>query len=191
GGDSDFDALLEKPVRAGKLHELLYRVANEQMKPLAGTAGGAEAVRLPVVSANATVADSAEASQPSEAPVATDGLRVLLAEDNPVNQKLSCALLDRFGHTTVTVDNGEKAVAAVVDGDFDVVLMDIQMPELDGIGATRRIRALDDSVRANVPIIAMTANTMPGDRETYIAAGMNDYVAKPVDRLLLRDALEA
>jgi len=106
--------------------------------------------------------------------------RVLLAEDNPVNRLLAKALLQRGGYEVETVDNGQQAVEAVVHGHYDVVLMDVHMPEMDGIEATRRIRELD-SQRRETPIVAMTANALEEDRQRCIAAGMNDYMAKPID----------
>jgi CheY-like chemotaxis protein/HPt (histidine-containing phosphotransfer) domain-containing protein len=110
-----------------------------------------------------------------EAPV----LRVLLAEDNKINQQFVRALLRKAGHAVDTVENGRQAVDAVRRGAYDVVLMDVQMPELDGVQATRQIRALD-SAKSGIPIIAVTAHAMTGAREQYLAAGMDDYVTKPV-----------
>jgi CheY-like chemotaxis protein len=112
------------------------------------------------------------------------GLSILLAEDNKINQKLAIALLAGAGHRVDIVENGHQAVGAVRRGDYDIVLMDIQMPELDGIEATRQIRALP-APKGNTPIVAMTARAISGAREEYIAAGMNDYVSKPIDRQLL------
>ncbi len=106
-------------------------------------------------------------------------LRILLAEDNPVNQKLALRLLDRMGYRADVAGNGLEAIAAIEGSNYDVVLMDIQMPELDGLEATRRIRRRwpgDDGPR----IVAMTANAMDGDREACLAAGMDDYISKPI-----------
>jgi CheY-like chemotaxis protein len=111
-------------------------------------------------------------------------LKVLLAEDNKVNQKFAVALLQKAGHSVTVTANGHEAVDAMRHGDFDVVLMDVQMPELDGIGATREIRAMAPP-RGQVPIIAMTANAMAGARAEYLAAGMDDYVPKPVQPEIL------
>ena len=122
----------------------------------------------------------------------TDGVtpvRVLLAEDNPVNQKLAQRLLERAGHTVTLVDNGRLAVEAVSANSFDVVLMDVQMPNMDGLEATRRLRASERGRRLHV--VAMTANAMQGDRERCIDAGMDDYVPKPVTPDYLARALEA
>jgi signal transduction histidine kinase/CheY-like chemotaxis protein len=111
-------------------------------------------------------------------------LRILLAEDNHINQKFVVALLSRYGHQVDIAENGHRAVAAVQLADYDVILMDVQMPELDGIQATGRIRAMPEPKR-NVPIIALTAHALTGMREDYLAAGMNDYVSKPIDATLL------
>lgn len=105
------------------------------------------------------------------------GLRILLAEDNPVNQEVAAAMLRKRGHLVEIADNGRKAVEAVRRGAFDVVLMDIQMPELDGFGATQEIRALLGE--RPLPIVAVTANVMPGERERCMAHGMDEYLAKP------------
>lgn len=109
---------------------------------------------------------------------ATRPLRVLLAEDNRFNQQFATLVLNKAGHSVEIAVNGVLAVDAVRRSDFDVVLMDIQMPELDGVGATRQIRALAEP-KASVPIIAVTAHTMAGAREEYLAAGMDDYISKP------------
>ena len=116
-------------------------------------------------------------------------LRILLAEDNPVNQKLAIRLLERMGYRADIAADGLAAVAAVERGPYDVILMDVQMPELDGLEATRQIRARwpDRALR----IVAMTANAMEGDRETCLAAGMDDYLAKPIRPEELALALDA
>jgi signal transduction histidine kinase/ActR/RegA family two-component response regulator len=115
-------------------------------------------------------------------------LRVLLAEDNPMNQKLALRLLSQIGLEADLATNGLEAIAADERDAYDVILMDVQMPELDGLEATRRIRAAGRSHRPW--IVAMTANAMEGDRETCIAAGMDDYVSKPIRPAELSAALE-
>ncbi len=115
---------------------------------------------------------------------------ILVAEDHPVNQQLIAALLKREGHKVTVVPNGERAVEAVQATAFDLILMDIQMPVLDGIGATRAIRALATPVAA-IPIVAITANALRGDMETYLAAGMTGYVSKPLRIEALREAMES
>jgi signal transduction histidine kinase/CheY-like chemotaxis protein len=115
-------------------------------------------------------------------------LRVLVAEDNQVNQLVIRTLLTNAGHSCDIAANGLETVAAVMRHPYDLVLMDIQMPELDGIGATRRIRALPHEA-GQIPIVALTANAMPEEREAYLAAGMNDYVSKPINRRKLFAAI--
>ncbi len=108
--------------------------------------------------------------------------RILLAEDNPVNQKLAIKQLEKRGHSTHVAENGQLAVEAWQTGEFDLILMDMMMPEMDGLEATRRIREIELAAghHHRIPIIAMTANAMTGDRERCLEAGMNGYVSKPV-----------
>jgi CheY-like chemotaxis protein/HPt (histidine-containing phosphotransfer) domain-containing protein len=109
-------------------------------------------------------------------------LHVLLAEDNVVNQRLAASLLRRRGHKVTIAANGREALAAVTAQPFDVVLMDVQMPEMGGFEATAAIRALETQRQApRMPIIAMTAHAMKGDRERCLAAGMDEYLTKPLD----------
>jgi len=114
---------------------------------------------------------------------------VLLVEDNPINQKVACLMLERIGHRVVVAANGKEAMAALQGNRFDVVLMDCQMPEMDGFEATRRIRAEEQAGR-HLPIIAMTANAMQSDREQCLSAGMDDYLSKPVRLSDLASMLE-
>ena len=116
------------------------------------------------------------------------GLRVLVAEDNEVNQIVIRATLEQMGYFCEVVSDGLEAVQQVYRGGFDVVLMDIQMPGMDGQAATRRIRALDGAA-GDIPIIALTANAMVADRESYLAAGMNGYVSKPISAKQLHAAI--
>jgi signal transduction histidine kinase/ActR/RegA family two-component response regulator len=125
------------------------------------------------------------ASRPEPTPPA---LRVLVAEDNLVNQVLIDALLQHLGHAVLIVGNGREAVERAAAGGVDLVLMDMQMPELDGLAATRRIRALAGAA-SRLPIVAMTANARPEDRQACLDAGMDDYVAKPIDIEALREAM--
>lgn len=116
-------------------------------------------------------------------------LAILIVEDNPVNQTVATRLLEREGHMVSLANNGQEGIAAVQEGNFDLVFMDIQMPILDGVGATQAIRALGGKY-ATLPIIALTANVMRGDSERYMAAGMNACLGKPIDRQQLRSVLE-
>jgi signal transduction histidine kinase/DNA-binding response OmpR family regulator len=116
--------------------------------------------------------------------------RVLLVEDNRVNQMLAAALLRRRGHVVTVADNGLEAVEAFRRARFDFVLMDVQMPEMDGLEATRRIREIERDRVFRVPIIAVTAHVLRADREMCLAAGMDDYVVKPIDPARLDTAIE-
>jgi PAS domain S-box-containing protein len=118
-------------------------------------------------------------------------LRVLLAEDNAVNQRLALRLLEQAGHRVTVVATGAAACEAVARAPFDVVLMDVQMPEMDGFAATARIRAGEAAGAPRLPIIAMTAHAMTGDRERCLAAGMDGYVSKPIAVAQLYDAIVA
>jgi CheY-like chemotaxis protein len=108
-------------------------------------------------------------------------LRILLAEDNPVNQKLARFAIEKMGHSIVMVNNGIRAVETSASGQFDLILMDLQMPEMDGFEATARIREAERSAGRHTPIVAMTAHAMHGDREQCLRAGMDDYISKPID----------
>jgi signal transduction histidine kinase/ActR/RegA family two-component response regulator len=123
-----------------------------------------------------------------ECAVAIAPLRVLLAEDNGINRKLAARLIENFGHRVTCVENGVAAVEAVRREHFDAILMDVQMPEMDGLLATAAIRKLDGE-RGRVPILALTAHAMRGDRERCLAAGMDGYISKPIRKAELRNAL--
>ncbi|MBI2149527.1 MAG: response regulator, partial [Acidobacteria bacterium] len=112
-------------------------------------------------------------------------LHILLAEDNPVNQKLALRLLEKRGHSVELVRTGLEAVDAVRSRAFDLVLMDVQMPDMGGVEATAMIREEEDASGRRLPIIAMTAYAMRGDRERFLAAGIDDYISKPVDAKIL------
>jgi CheY-like chemotaxis protein len=133
--------------------------------------------------------------EPSPAAIAAEPLdqrplRILLAEDNPINQKLAVTLLAREGHRVTVADDGAAALEALALGNFDLVLMDMQMPGMSGLEAAARIRA-DESDRQSrsVPIVALTANAYDEDRAACLAAGMNDFVSKPIRRELLFAAI--
>jgi signal transduction histidine kinase len=141
------------------------------------------------------VVQRATAAAPTAAPAVPDAaaaaplsaLKILIAEDNPVNQSVVIHMLRRLGHTADLADDGAAAVAAVAQRWYDVVLMDVQMPNVDGLTATRRIR---EAGGPQPRIIAMTANAMSGDREACLASGMDDYISKPIDLPALQAALE-
>jgi two-component system, sensor histidine kinase and response regulator len=115
---------------------------------------------------------------------------ILLAEDNIINQKLAVRILENRGHKVTVVGNGREALEALDKAEYDVVLMDVQMPELDGFQATAAIRAKELGGKAHLPIVAMTAHAMAGDREKCLMAGMDDYVAKPLKPVDLFQTLE-
>jgi CheY-like chemotaxis protein len=117
-------------------------------------------------------------------------LHVLLAEDNPVNQKVAARFLERLGCIVTVASNGREALDLCSSCHCDVIVMDCQMPEMDGLEATRLIRASVNEQISRTPIVAMTANAMPEDRARCLAAGMNDFIAKPVSMAELRATLE-
>jgi PAS domain S-box-containing protein len=162
----DFVALLTKPIKASQLYEVLMRVFGgipEEVSP-AGAEGG-----------------------PSAAAAERTPLKILLADDNAVNQQVALALLAKMGYRADVVVNGKEVLDALAHDRYDVVLMDVEMPVMDGLEASRRINQRWPAERPR--IIAMTANAMQGDRETCLAAGMDDYVSKPIRRAELAAAL--
>ena len=168
-----FAAYATKPIRHEELRAMLSLALRKQ----------SEAAPAPIVTRHTTYeAGNRLAGRPA---------RILLAEDNLVNQRVVLGMLKKMGLQADVVANGAEALHALETLPYDLVLMDVQMPELDGIGATRRIRQPDSAVRNHgIPIIALTANAMQGDRARFLAAGMNDHVAKPVSRQALAEALE-
>ncbi|HUT34725.1 MAG TPA: response regulator [Planctomycetota bacterium] len=117
-------------------------------------------------------------------------LRVLFAEDNPVNQRVGATILAKHGHTVALAANGKEALAALQHQSFDLVLMDVQMPEMDGFEATRTIRERERAAGGHIPIVAMTAHALKGDRERCLAAGMDDYIPKPIRPAQLIEIVE-
>jgi CheY-like chemotaxis protein len=170
------EAFLTKPVKFSHLRRLL--------------ASGAAPV-APAVAAAATAPATEPAPLPLSNPVPlVAARRLLIAEDNEINQKVVRLQLRKLGCESVAVNNGREALRVLgQDTAFDLVLMDCQMPELDGYDATRLIRALPGEV-AQIPIVAMTAHAMTGDREKCLEAGMDDYLSKPVRESDLVAALE-
>ena len=153
------DAILEKPVRQKDLINALTGIRSREMAP---TPPPPKRTSPDAASLRDTVA-----------------LRILLAEDNRINQQLALAILQRAGHSIDVAENGLQAVEAVRNDDYDLVLMDMQMPELDGLRACEQIRQLQ-SPKCDVVIVAMTADAMDGTRETCLSRGMNDYITKPI-----------
>ena len=133
----------------------------------------------------------AQDQAPAEATGRQRRMRVLIAEDSEVNQVLALAMLDSLGHEAVVAADGEAALRALARGTFDAVLMDVQMPVLSGLEATRQFREMEAGSGSRLPIIAMTANAMQGDREACLEAGMDGYLAKPIRRQQLAEALDA
>jgi CheY-like chemotaxis protein len=118
-------------------------------------------------------------------------LKILLAEDNPVNQKLALKLFEKFGYKADPVNNGHEAIESLKKNPYDLVFMDVQMPEMDGFEATEIIRKPGSGVlNSNVPIIAMTAHAMKGDEQKCIDLGMNDYISKPIEPQILLEKLK-
>lgn len=160
--DPHFVAFLAKPLHRAALLNVVRRGLGEAVAP--ETAAEADALALPA------------------------GLRVLLVEDNVVNQSMAVLMLRTLGVSAELASNGVEALAAIQRNRYDVVLMDMEMPEMDGLEATRRVRALPGR-HARTPIVAMTANALSGDRERCLAAGMDDYMTKPISRLRLQEVL--
>jgi CheY-like chemotaxis protein/HPt (histidine-containing phosphotransfer) domain-containing protein len=158
---------LTKPVRQSDLLDAVLRALS---------AGRAEA--------------AAEADDDVEQ-AASRPLRLLLAEDSLVNQRVAVGLLEMRGHHVTVANNGKEALAALARDTFDVVLMDVQMPEMDGMEATAAIRAGEAGTGRHMPIIAMTAHAMKGDRERCLAAGMDGYISKPIQTDTLYQAVES
>ena len=117
-------------------------------------------------------------------------LHILVAEDNPINQKLAVRLLQKQGHTSAVANNGREAVETWARQPFDAILMDMMMPEMDGLEATVTIREREKTTGSHIPIIAVTANAMVGDRDKCLAAGMDEYLSKPVDVVKLYEVLD-
>jgi two-component system, sensor histidine kinase and response regulator len=120
---------------------------------------------------------------------AARSLSILLAEDNPVNQRLALRLLEKAGHKVAVAENGHQAVDLYANGEFDLIMMDVQMPEMDGFEATAEIREREKQTGAHIPIIALTARAMSSDRDRCLSAGMDGYVSKPIKLDDLFDAI--
>ena len=164
-GSLDISTFLYKPIKQSELFNALISIVGAK-NPLSQ-------VPLPLL----TEADSMLP------------LNVLLAEDGLANQKLAIGLLKRWGHSVTVVENGIDAINTWANSDFDVILMDVQMPIMDGLEATKSIRSREAGSNRHVPIIAVTAHALTGDREKCLAAGMDGYVTKPFKKQALYEAI--
>jgi two-component system, sensor histidine kinase and response regulator len=162
-------AYLTKPVRQAELREAVIRVLHAKH----------EVLPVPLTT-HFSLPDKSDRLR---------GLHILLAEDNRVNQMLAVRLLEKRGHQVVLAETGEEALGALAQRSFDLVLMDVHMPGIDGIEATKAIREQEKSTGLHQPVIAMTALAMTGDRERCLAAGMDGYLSKPIDLQKLDEVL--
>jgi len=167
-GMASFDALLVKPVRASRLFDSIATVMSDRL--IASTSSVSEIDKnsaTPIAASNAVRADT----------------RILVVEDNMVNQIVATEILEQSGYIVETANNGQEAIDRLDTGGIDLVLMDCQMPVLDGFEASQKIRQTEqeNQVQSPLPIIALTANALKGDRERCLEAGMNDYITKPID----------
>jgi CheY-like chemotaxis protein len=174
----NFSAFLSKPIKPSQLFDTLAAIFGDTSPGLRGVDGHS------AVQNQTSVKPQTDMEMGIKHP-----LRILLAEDNPVNQKLALRILQQMGYRANVAANGLEALEAVAGQMYDVVLMDVQMPEMDGLEASRQICARW-SREARPRIIAMTANAMQGDRETCISAGMDDYITKPIRVNELVESLE-
>ncbi len=172
----NLQAVLMKPLKQSILHDTLCEIAlarsGATLAPAASTA-------------------SSIAAQAGE----ITGMKLLLAEDNHVNQMVACMMLEKMGHHVVVANHGEEAIVLLREQDFDAVLMDVQMPTLDGLSATQEIRRLEMQGQhfgqhQRIPIVAMTAHAMRGDRERCLEAGMDEYVSKPISPVAIKNILQ-
>ena len=153
-----FAACLSKPVKQSDLYDLILTTLGPPAQAQREPGGGS----------------------PRRAARRPKALNILVAEDNPTNQKLVVALLEQQGHRVALASDGRQALARAAEQDFDLILMDVQMPELSGLEASAAIRERESGTRTHVPIVALTAHAMTGDRERCLAAGMDGYVSKPL-----------
>jgi CheY-like chemotaxis protein len=165
---------LTKPIRQSELRDSIMRVLGTTSRTSAGST-------LPLISGPRQ--DVLQAEQRAR--------RILVAEDNLINQKFVRRLVEKQGHSVVVANNGREALNVLSEQEFDLVLMDVQMPEMDGFEATAEIRRREKATGKRQLIIAMTAHAMKGDRERCLKAGMDDYVSKPVGLAKMREILDS
>ncbi|MBN2408644.1 MAG: PAS domain S-box protein [Candidatus Aminicenantes bacterium] len=158
---------LGKPIKPSELKKAVLSVLGISAQPEAQTTPGSEAAPAP----------------------ARQTYRILIAEDNLVNQKVALYMLEKQGHQATGVMNGEEALNALEKGNFEIILMDVQMPKMDGLKATQEIRAKEKAAGTHIPIIAMTAHAMEGDRERCLKAGMDEYITKPLNSKQLAETI--
>jgi two-component system, sensor histidine kinase and response regulator len=168
------DAYLIKPVRRSELLQTILRIL---------------AAQPPAPQSVLTWRESARQMERELRPQGSSGLHILVAEDNVINQKYALGVLEKEGYSAVVVSTGREALMALERESFDLVLMDVQMPDMDGFEATSSIRARERFTGIRTPIVAMTAHAMNGDRDKCLAAGMDAYVSKPIRRSELMDAI--
>jgi CheY-like chemotaxis protein len=172
--DLGFNTYLTKPVRRTELRATLAHCLTSHRQPLSS--------HTPEQSPKTPINDA-----PQTPPLKS--LRILVAEDNPVNQRLAARILEKEGHEVAVAANGTEALTAWRNRSFDLILMDMQMPEMDGFQATFAIRRAEASSSLHIPIVAVTAHAISGYRERCLAAGMDDYLSKPIRKNDLLDVI--
>jgi CheY-like chemotaxis protein len=166
-----FRACIEKPFKQSQIFDCIVSVAS-----------GAKSL--------STFANFESPSESKEVTPTSGKGRILLAEDNPVNQMVAKAMLEKMGYSVLTVANGQEALQQLELADYDLILMDCQMPVMDGFETTKAIRRLKASSKRGTPIVALTANAMKSDQDKCIRAGMNDYLAKPIRKETLEKKIQ-
>jgi CheY-like chemotaxis protein len=201
--EEDGFTLIEKINANPELEQLIVIVASSGVEPgerkRATDLGVAQFLVKPVIQSELLDAildalgratpPEIEAPEPESA--STAGLHILLAEDSIINQRVAVGLLSKWGHHVEVVSDGRDAVNALAERDYDLVLMDVQMPVMDGLEATAMVRKQEAETSRHIPIIAMTASAMKGDRERFLAAGMDEYVSKPFEPEALRELIDS
>jgi len=170
----NIDGYVVKPVKQSQLFDGIAAVMGKKLQVSLSPSETEEAVVFPML--------------PKDKSLRT--IAILLAEDNKANQKLAMLLLRKLDYQVDLAENGLEALAAVQQNHYDLILMDCQMPEMDGFGATIAIRQAEITTGKHIPIIAMTANAMQGDREKCLSIGMDDYISKPINPKQLKKIIE-